>query len=312
MTRFDELRAAIAERLGDPGRSGRESHDWKHGCPDCGGPIILWQDSVSVSCGHRRCFGDQTGALLPDLVAEVPGVPESSAVIAGVLLEPQSSVLNPCSSRPKPSKAEPAPVDTLLARFDAGEIAGPLAELPPLPPDASGVARKVAAFYAKVLTVRRWGEVTDPDEVAFALSWVAEKTGEHRTSVHNALKRLVEWGVLVKVGAMPGRGGRRGTHLYAPGHLPAQPGVIEAAEHAGQVIEREPELVDDPLVTLAQVAAGDAAAGAAVGHAGGQVGGAHVGHVPEPKCSEGGHLSEDELIQALKDELHAVEIGGRT
>jgi len=33
--------------------------------------------------------------------------------------------------------------------------------------------------------------------------------------------------------------------------------------------------------------------------------------VPEPKCSEGGHLSEDELIQALKDELDAVEIGGR-
>lgn len=64
MTRFDELRAAIADRLGDAGRSGRDTHDWEHGCPGCDGPIILWRDNPSVSCERRRCTGDQADALL--------------------------------------------------------------------------------------------------------------------------------------------------------------------------------------------------------------------------------------------------------
>ena len=55
------------------------------------------------------------------------------------------------------------------------------------------------------------------------------KIGRPRNTVHRALKRLVDAGVLTQPGAMPGRG-MRGTHLYAPvpvvRHLVALPDPI--------------------------------------------------------------------------------------
>lgn len=132
--------------------------------------------------------------------------------------------------------------------------------LPSLPEPVSLVVARVAEFYALVRGLRL--SMEDDRPVPFACGWVAEKIGVRKVAVWRARNRLVEAGVLVHAGTLPGRG-KRGTDLFLPGALEGRAVGVEA--------HREPEVEapDDPVVRAAvavngglarvAVAAGDSA-----------------------------------------------------
>jgi hypothetical protein len=119
-------------------------------------------------------------------------------------------------------------------------------ELPPLPDSATPSMRKVADFYVLVRGVRLWAG--DDRDVPFACGWVAQKVGLTKVTVWRALEQLAAAGVLVRTGALPGRG-KRGTHLWTPGVLPGSTVTVEdGAEVVDDRVEVEAELRDEALV----------------------------------------------------------------
>ena len=82
----------------------------------------------------------------------------------------------------------------------------------------------VAEFVKRVDGVRRWARM--PQEIPLSVRWVAKRLDLRKSTVHRALKDLEAAGVLRQTGSLPGRGGKRGTHTYAPvpvRHLTALP-----------------------------------------------------------------------------------------
>jgi hypothetical protein len=119
-------------------------------------------------------------------------------------------------------------VERLLQMAADGRLEPVPVELPPLPGSATAPMRAVADFFALVCGVRLWAG--EDRSAPFACGWVAEKLELPKTTVHRALRQLVSCGVLASAGSMPGRGGKRGTHLY-------EPGVVAAAAGGADVIE---------------------------------------------------------------------------
>jgi hypothetical protein len=134
-----------------------------------------------------------------------------------------SKPLVPSLKETSKAEDEKAEVEELLKLYEAKELEPFHVDLPPLPDDATDTMRKVAGFYRVVLGLRlgedmrskdgEWG----PADVPFACGWVGKKIGRPKPSVHRALRQLEAAGVLRRVGSLPGRPDRRGTHVWAPG-----------------------------------------------------------------------------------------------
>lgn len=106
-------------------------------------------------------------------------------------------------------------VEQLLELHKANRFEPVSVELPPLPDSATEPMREVADFFELVHGLRLYAGM-DP-EVPFASGWVADKIEHSKTTVYRALKDLEAAGVLRRAGKMPGRDGKRGTHLWLPG-----------------------------------------------------------------------------------------------
>lgn len=108
-------------------------------------------------------------------------------------------------------------VEFWLRQHAEGVIEPTAVTLPPLPDVAPKSMRRVAEFFALVYGLRLEGGEERP--APFACGWVASKLGEPEVTpmtVHRALRKLVEWGVLVRGPDMEGRG-KLGAHTYLPG-----------------------------------------------------------------------------------------------
>lgn len=90
-------------------------------------------------------------------------------------------------------------------------------QLPELPRARSVYVPAVAEFYRLVRGLRL--AVDNDLPVPFACGWIAGKLGAHKQAIWRARGALVDAGVLVHAGALPGRD-KRGTALYLPGELP--------------------------------------------------------------------------------------------
>jgi len=178
----------------------------------------------------------------------------------------------------------------LLREEAAGRLAPEPVVLPSLPNGSSVFAARVADFFALVRGLRL--AAGDDRPVPFAAGWVAAKLGVPKKTAHRALCRLADAGVLVQVGALPGRSGRRGTHLWLAGDpVKDEPVGVEAAM-ARTADEPRTHAVDEALVVGAEVAVANGPAGAALRRAD-EVGGRqrHAGDgtssggatVPQPK-----------------------------
>jgi hypothetical protein len=221
-----------------------------------------------------------TGEMLCAICAGLAEAPEPFSVDALRCAVPQPP------PSPTPTNAEArdvAEVDALLAQRAAGEIEPVPVYLPALPTDANPSMRKVAKFFALVRGLRL--AVDDDRPVIFGVAWVAGHLGWTEMRVSRALQKLraPEVGVLQLVGSMPGRGGRRGTHLYVPGSGPHLPGLVErgSGNVAGERVEPVGELVDLPLVAGAELAVPDRDVDAPGDGTVGGVGGL-LGHNAEP------------------------------
>ena len=113
-----------------------------------------------------------------------------------------------------PGSVEGPEVEWLLTEHAAGRLEPVPVGLPQLPPSRSPVVPRVADFYRLVRGLRL--RVDDDRPVPFACGWVADKLGVPKLTVRRARSALVEAGVLVSNGSLPGRGGR-GTELFEPG-----------------------------------------------------------------------------------------------
>jgi len=118
---------------------------------------------------------------------------------------------------------ELAEVDRLWALYETGELVPERIELRPLPDaDAYGALRAIYDDYGITLSLRVDAEIRDENgdpcayDVLYSVRWVAERVNRPRETVHRALKRLVELGILEEPKALSGRGGLPGTHTYAP------------------------------------------------------------------------------------------------
>jgi hypothetical protein len=138
--------------------------------------------------------------------------------------------------------------------------------------------------------------------VMFAGDWVAKKLGlPHGMTAHRAIRRLVEWGILVQCGELdPLREGRRGTRTYLPAPVDGQPPLVERAAGEGTRDARQPaaEGMDESLMAGAELAVADGSF-AATGYGAGdevrevgearsepvEVGPPTVGHGSEPTGS---------------------------
>jgi hypothetical protein len=161
-------------------------------------------------------------------------------------------------------------VDGLLRAAVEGRLEPVPVELI-LPEAVDPAMRSVAEFFALVRGVRLWKG--DDRPVAFACGWVGRWLGLPKRTVHGALGRLTDAGVLVHVDTLPRRGGQRGTWLWAAGQL-VESGAVDVegrAEGAGEPGEPEPRLEDEPLVGRAELAVVDGPTGAA-GDGAGDVG----------------------------------------
>jgi len=115
-------------------------------------------------------------------------------------------------------------VEALLAANAARRLDPVEVGLPPVPRSCSPDLARVAEFFALVYGLRL--AASDGRPVPFAAGWIAEKLGlETKQTAYRLRCQLVTAGVLVKVGAMHGRNGRRGTDLFLPGELPADQGA---------------------------------------------------------------------------------------
>ncbi len=93
----------------------------------------------------------------------------------------------------------------------------------------------------------------------FASGWVGEKLGLPKQTVWRSLEFLVDSGVLESRGHMPGRGGLRGTELFAPGVPQAHSLGVEPGD--GSTIKPAGEVEDEPVVSRAEAVRGRAASG---------------------------------------------------
>jgi hypothetical protein len=101
-----------------------------------------------------------------------------------------------------------------LEAYKAGKLEPVPVELQPLPESATDAVRVIVEFFKLVDGVRRFAGM--PPEVPFSCRWVAAKVDLPKSTVNRALRDLEAAGVLTRAGSLPGRGGKRGTHLWAP------------------------------------------------------------------------------------------------
>jgi hypothetical protein len=134
----------------------------------------------------------------------------------------------------------------LLNEYAASHIEPVLVELPPLTDGATRPMRDMAAFFALVHGLRLWA--CDERPVPFACGWVASKLGLPKQTVWRVRGALVEAGVLVHAGMLPGRG-KRGTWSFLPGGSQPGMGDVEGREvPVRPAIEPAAHLGDEPLV----------------------------------------------------------------
>ena len=198
---------------------------------------------------------------------------------------PHPSPLTPHSKETE--KDTEAEVEWLLRNQEAGRVEAVAVDLPPLPDCATRVARDVAEFYRRVRGVRLWAG--DDRPVPFGGAWVGRYLGLPDTTVWRAIKQLEEYGVLVYVGALPGRG-KRGTFLYEPGSasdaLPASALPVEADVAARPRVDERDEIREDVAVVEAVAADGREVL------------------EPDDRPAASGDVTDDELIRCLVATLH--------
>lgn len=127
----------------------------------------------------------------------------------------------------KPARHDPSPaktpaalddlagLDALLACHELGTLDPLPVRLPQLPEDAPPLAHRVADDMALLFGLRLAAFEDRPAPIS--ARWHARRLSIDRQTANRAHRYLIRVGVLVDAGAMPGRGGQRGTRLYALG-----------------------------------------------------------------------------------------------
>ncbi len=182
--------------------------------------------------------------------------------------EPRTS--SPCDiggQSPLPSAAAPvdpsglSELDALLVCHAQGTLEPLPVDLPELPVDAPPLARLVVEDMALLFGLRL--AALDDRPVPVSCRWQADRLRLHYKSVNRMHRYLVEVGVLRSVGAMPSRGGKRGTRLYAPGsESDGMPGPV--LEPGPVTVERE-DVVPRGAVEPAVEAVDETGVGDAIG-----------------------------------------------
>lgn len=118
----------------------------------------------------------------------------------------------PCATDERESHDEPDVEALLRSHAEGGWTPIPVSLT--LPDDALEIDVRVAEFFALVYGLRLSANEDRP--VPFACRWVAGHLRVPYRTVHRTLAKLTREGVLLKCGALPGRG-QRGTDTYLPG-----------------------------------------------------------------------------------------------
>jgi hypothetical protein len=181
-----------------------------------------------------------------------------------------------------------------------------------MPPDATPLMHEIADHMARRMGLRL--TVDDDRPLPYATT-EAVRAGfaANPPQASRAIARLVKAGVIRHVGNMPRRPGGPpdGTKLYAPPlALPGEAVGVEGEAEAVVAQPDEPHLhvVDEALVTRAEVAVGDGAL-AAPGDGADEV----VGHDHDVRSGDGRlaldvYGSEEALIAALIEAFDATEV----